>query len=104
MSKEEIREQLKTISREVKPLVDNGQFTTINAAIIATYKNEPHQEFKLFPEWKKANHKIIKGSKGFPIWTRPKDNQKVTDTGEVDEYSFFGVCFLFSNAQVEPIN
>jgi hypothetical protein len=71
------REALKELSRALHGLVESGQFSTVNEAVINTaYKNEQHQEFKKFSEWKQEGRRIIKGSKGFPVWARPKEIKK----------------------------
>lgn len=95
---------LSELSKQVAPLVEAGEYDRINAAIIATYKNETHQEFKRFSEWKKLGYQIKKGSEAFTVWARPRTKYKVENQVQTEEkdYSFFPLCFLFSNAQVEP--
>jgi hypothetical protein len=98
----EAREILKGLSRAVKPLVKQGAYDTVNEAVIDTaYKNNGHEVFKKFSEWKQEGRKIKKGSKGFPVWARPKDMKKEDHPDLEDEFSFFPICYLFSNAQVE---
>ena len=70
-------EMLKTISAQIHLLVESGQFATVNDAVIETcYISEEHQVFKKFHEWKDEGKKIKKGSKGFPVWSRPLDIKK----------------------------
>jgi len=72
------REALKELSRALHGLVESGEYTTVNEAVInVAYKNSEHQEFKKFSEWKEAGRKIKKGSKGFAVWARPKEIKKM---------------------------
>jgi len=68
--------------------------------IIATYRSEENQEFRKFWDWKRQGFQIIKGSKAFAVWAQPVRNKKQSEATEADEYEFFPICFLFSNAQV----
>ena len=93
---QEKREQLRKYSAAVKPLVTEGKFKTVNAAIIATiFRNELHQIFKSFDQWKIEGFKVKKGEKAFCVWGAP------VAKNENEEESFFPFKFLFSNAQVE---
>lgn len=99
--KNEVREQLKGLSNELKPLVKAGEFSTVNEAIIeVAYKSPEHQEFKKFNEWKKLGFTILKGSKAFPVWAQPVKGKKKEELEEGKEFEFFPICFLFSNNQV----
>ena len=101
---QEARQELKELSKLAKPLVKDGIFDTINEAIIQTvYTTDEHYEFKKFHEWKKAGKSIIKGSRGFPVWTRPIERNEAeasADHEEKDDSTYWGICYLFSNAQV----
>lgn len=100
-SKADTRQQLKAISQTLKPLVKAGQFTNLNEALIqVAYKNETHQEFKTFNQWKKDGYTILKGSKAFPVWAQPVKSTKPKEGASPEDYEFFPVCYLFSNAQV----
>ena len=95
---QERREQLKKFSAEVKPLVEDGTFKTINGAIIAKFlRNEENQTFKSFDEWKSEGMKVKKGSKAFYIWGKPTEVKT-----ETESFEYFPIRFIFSNAQVEP--
>lgn len=99
--KNEVREQLKALSTQLKPLVKAGEFNTVNEAIIETaYKSAEHQEFKKFNEWKKLGFTILKGSKAFAVWAQPVKGKKKVEVEEGKEFEFFPICFLFSNNQV----
>lgn len=98
------RMALSELSRAVAPLVQAGQYEKINEALIACYQTAEHQHFKTLKQWNKQGMQVKKGSEAFMIWARPKTKYKQengTPTEEKD-YSFFPLCFLFSNAQVEP--
>jgi hypothetical protein len=94
------REQLKALSKAAKLLVQGGIFDNVNEAIIETvYNDKQNHTFKTFNQWISEGYKIIKGSKAYPIWAKPKKGQNHTE-GEKDEYKFFPICYLFSNTQV----
>jgi DNA repair protein RadC len=98
------RDELIQLSNALKPYVENGTYTHVNAALIAYYTDEENTTFHTFWDWKKLNQSVKKGAKGYAIWGRPVDAQKKaqTPTGEEEEYEFFPICYLFSNSQVEP--
>ncbi len=77
---------------------------TLNSIIIDRfYKKDGHEDFRTFGEWKQSGFKVKKGSRGFIIWGRPIGNQKAEKGEEAsdEDYSYFPVCYLFSNLQVE---
>ena len=102
----ERREQLKQLSEQVKPLVKEGKFEKLNEAIIQTfYRNESHQEFKTFWQWVGDGFRVRKGELAFCVWAKPLSEQYKLK-GELlgdDQRVFYPLCYLFSNAQVEPI-
>lgn len=91
------REKLKQLSQQVKPAVLEGEFETVNEALIDLYEDNENQEFHTFHDWKKQGKKILKGSAAFVIWGKPR---KVAQAEDDDEYKYWPVCYLFSNAQV----
>lgn len=103
------RENLKLLSLEVKDLVEDGTFFTINDAIMETlYKDNTHREFKSFRQWKKDGYHVNKGEKAFLLWAKPKQIQKPIEDGksenDIDEMlKYFPIAYLFSNAQVSEI-
>lgn len=105
----EDREHLKALSQSVKKLVDEGMFPTINEAIIATYyRNEANTEFKGYQHWQKEGFQVQKGEKAYLLWGKPSkekhekepEENKQSKENEKDEYTFFPVAHVFSNAQV----
>lgn len=100
-NKAQARQQLKAISQQLKPLVKLGQFNSLNEALIqVAYKNEAHQEFKTFNQWRREGYTILKGSKAFPVWAQPVKGSRAKEGASPEDYEFFPVCYLFSNAQV----
>lgn len=104
----EKRQQLKSMSKAVKPLLEMGEFETVNEALIASYKsNDPEiEEFKTFADWKKEGKKIVKGSTAFLIWGKKRKSKQEEEAPEEtteetkENYSYFPVCYLFANTQV----
>lgn len=112
------RDTLITLSNEVKDLVEDGTFPTINAAIIETlYKDGGHHTFNTFMRWKKLGKSVKKGEKAFLLWSKPirtgeakqkegteedTENELLSPEEEA-EYKYYGIAYLFSNAQVEDI-
>lgn len=105
---DEARERLKLLSLEVKDLVEDGTFFTINDAIVETlYKDDTHREFKSYRQWKKEGNQVRKGEKAFLLWARPKQIQKPIENGTTAEdleemIKYFPIAYLFSNAQIDP--
>ncbi len=116
------RDTLKTLSEEVKDLVEDETFPTINEAIMETlYKQGNHKTFNTYIGWQKRGKKVKKGEKAFLLWGRPKDQHgnPVTDNNEEhsqeekdsettqdptkENFKFFPVVYLFRNEQVENI-
>lgn len=87
--------------REAEGLEDS----TINEIIREFfYTNENHYTFNSFWEWKAQGFKVKKGEKAFLFWgMKRKNKQDEAQTQEEEIYSFFPLCYLFSNAQVEPL-
>lgn len=84
---------------------------TVNEILLKLiYNTDGATEFNTFAQWKELGYTILKGSKAFVVWGQPRTgNEKREETdnkqaeGEEDEYSFFPVCYLFSNKQVRKI-
>lgn len=111
------RDTLITLSNEVKDLIEDGTFPTINTAIMETlYKDGSHHTFNTFMRWKKLGKSVKKGEKAFLLWSKPvrtgeakqkegieeEENELLSPEEEV-EYKYYGIAYLFSNAQVEDI-
>ena len=108
---EEARERLKLLSLEVKDLVEDGTFETVNDAIMETmYKSREHRTFNSFMGWKQQGKKVKKGEKAFLLWSKPKNiakdpkpEEETEKSTQDDMYKYYGIAYLFSNAQVEDI-
>lgn len=109
---QEKREILKDFSSTAKLILemnpDAGE--NVNDVIInQMYKNDKHKEFATFYGWKEKGYKVKPGSKAFFIWSKPKSVKKKNSESKegkeekTDEYKMFGLAFLFSNSQVEPL-
>lgn len=103
----ERREALKELSRAVKPLVKEGQFDSVNEAVIELfYRQDGHTEFNTLWEWNRKGYRVQKGSKAFAVWATPKKLNRIEDQAKGDDdkkMDFYPICYLFSNLQVEPM-
>lgn len=101
----EKKELLKSLSKTAKKLIETQQLDkNVNAVLIDFYTNEVHQEFKTFKGWMQEKKKVKKGEKGFFVWSKKLKAKDQTEGAEEDkEFKFFGIAYLFSNAQVEEI-
>ena len=106
----ENREALKELSKFARILVKEEAYDTINEAIIETvYRKDGNEVFNTLPEWNKQGYRVIKGSRAFVVWGRPKkaqedeQNQAEEEPEEGEENGkIWPLCYLFSNLQVEP--
>src|ERR1700733_31934 len=90
------REYLKELSANVKDLVAEQRYKSINhALIIEQYKKDGHTTFKTLADWNKDGFKVKEGSKAFLLWGKPQEKR-----GDEGRYTFFPVLFIFSNKQV----
>lgn len=94
------RATLRELSIALRPAVKAGAYATINEALIDAYSKDGHTEFKTFNQWKSEGKSIIKGSKAFVVWAKPKDIPHPDPEAEQDEFSYYPLCYLFSNKQV----
>ena len=112
-SKQQNRTLLQILSNKLAKFVENGDFETMNNAIIAHYKaqNQAITEFKTFHDWKKQGFAVRKGEKAFLVWGKPlkkKETEKPQDVptdamtlNDLTDNKYFPICYLFSNLQVE---
>jgi len=98
----EKRAALIALSNALKPLVKMGEFECVNDAIVDSYKTLTAREFETYNGWLDRGFKVRKGSKGKPVWGKPKQSRKTAQV-EGDEYKYFPMAFLFSNEDVEPL-
>jgi hypothetical protein len=104
-SRTEKRNLLKKLSEQAKLKIElQGLDKKVNEVLIQFYTNETHKEFKTFKGWMKDNKKVKKGEKAFFVWSKKlKGTEKAKDQEDDKEFKFFGMAYLFSNAQVEPL-
>jgi calcineurin-like phosphoesterase family protein len=96
----ENREKLKALSNGIKILIKQGVYDSVNEGLAEYYKQTGHVELKKFWDWKKAGKTIKKGEHALLLWGQPRKGKKPEPQEEKDEYSFFPVCYVFSNLQV----
>jgi hypothetical protein len=96
------RAELIELSKVAKMAVKTGQFDSVNEALVSFYISPEHQTFKTFWEWKEEGYNIKKGAVSFKVWGTPKKSHRPQPAeGQDDEYQYWPICYLFSNAQVE---
>lgn len=99
----EKRKTLIALSKAVRPLVECGEFDTVNEAIKEQYIEQyPEiEEFKTFNQWKQEGATVRKGEKAFLVWGQPRRAEQVPDgADEPEEYKYWPLCYLFADTQV----
>ncbi|OBQ56103.1 hypothetical protein JJL45_05180 [Tamlana sp. s12] len=103
-SRDERKQLLKNLSKSAKQIIEATNEGTVNSVLLDWYKSKEHQEFNSFLGWKKKGFAVKKGSKSFFIWSKPqKASKEKPNNEENEEFEFYGIAYLFSNAQVEPL-
>ncbi len=104
------RLQLIELSQSLKPFVMLGQFASLNQALIHHYKTQNSEitDFHSFKHWVLQGYKVKKGEKGYAIWTKPihknsSPEQPNPQNPTEHQYNVFGMCYVFSNLQVEKM-
>lgn len=90
--------------RDTKPEFSQLTINQIITEIFYKGANDGITTFKTLKEWNKEGKKVIKGSKSFPVWGRPRKAEKKEEReGETieEKYEFFPMAYLFANTQVE---
>ena len=96
---------LSKIAKEIQEMEDEPR--NINSILIEDfYSKGPHKEFNTFAEWIKQGQRVKKGEKAFLVWGRKRKSNQDQPTAEPQtkeekEFSFYPLCYLFSNAQVK---
>lgn len=99
----EKRKTLIALSKAVRPLVEAGEFDTVNEAIKEQYieQHPDIEEFKTFNQWKQEGATVRKGEKAFLVWGQPRRAEQVPDgADEPEEYKYWPLCYLFADTQV----
>jgi len=97
------RKALIELSNLVRPLVQEGEFDTVNEAIKEQYieQNPEIEEFKTFNQWREEGATVRRGEKAFLVWGQPRKAEQVPEgSEEPEEFKFWPVCYLFANTQV----
>lgn len=104
MTIQDKRKELKQISAPFLALKKEGAIESINGELKKLYAEQGHTELKTLRQWNKDNKRVKKGEHSILLWGRPKAINKKGEqapTSEENEDTFFPICFLFSNLQVE---
>jgi hypothetical protein len=103
---QENRDKLKQLSKVAKQAIKvNGGYQNVNDYVIREcYTTPENTEFNTFFQWREKGFKVKKGEHAFVIWGAPMKAQKTEhkEKQNDDEFSFYPLCYLFSNKQVEP--
>ena len=91
------REQHKSLSQTIKPLVQCGMFNSINEGIEETGQTVWHT----FHEWADEGCKVIKGEHGFPVWATPRKLKMDTDTDKATGRTWYPIAYIFHADQVQ---
>lgn len=101
------RDELKSLSKMAKIMVNSGQFSTINDALLKFYRDQIDEDdicFYSFQQWEELDYHVAKGSKAWAVWGKPrpfmKDGQPVVDEDGEEPSTYFPICYLFDNTQV----
>lgn len=106
---QETRRYLIELSQQAKLLrkLENLDMTINQILLSLIYETNGATEFNTFHQWKELGYTVLKGSKAFTIWGQPRKGnekqegeQKAKEGQQEDEYSFFPICYLFSDKQV----
>jgi len=103
---QEKREILKGLSKPLQQLVKDEAIDSVNEGLKSLYGEDGHDELKTLRQWNKDGKRIKKGEKALCLWGRPKqreaeETETHNDTTQDDEMSFFPICYVFSNLQVQ---
>lgn len=95
-------------AKEIQEMEDEPR--NINSILIDDfYTNSDNKEFFTFHEWIKKGHTVKKGEKAFLVWGRKRKSNQDQPTAEPKteeekQFSFYPLCYLFSNAQVQKLD
>lgn len=97
------RQGLKVISQGLQELVKSGEIRNVNEGLALIYKSEGHEDLKSFNRWKEIGYSVKKGAKALLLWGEPRPiNKEHPETdGEEKGETFFPLCYVFSNLQIE---
>jgi hypothetical protein len=97
----ERRAALKAMSKPLQPLVKEGAIDSINEGLKAIYKQAGHEVLNTLQQWNQQGKRVKKGERALLLWAKPRLLQRMNEeTTEVDEFDYWPICYVFSNAQV----
>jgi len=105
------RKALILLSKEAKMLVETGEYTKVNDALIGIYSelknvSEDREDWNTFKGWKTKGYKVIKGEKGSTIWGKKRKieiKDSTDDSEESKSMKFFPTATIFHKSQIEKI-
>lgn len=106
------REDLKAISKQIKPLAALAGFKTVNEALKNLYEIPEGMKLNTFNGWKEKGFSVKKGEHAFTFWSAPISRKakkleaaEETKTEETDGKAAgqFAICKLFAACQVEKL-
>ena len=82
----------------------NPKNYTVNELLSRFIYNLPaSRTLQTFLQWKEQGYKVVKGSKAFLLWARPKTREVENENGELESKSFFPVGYFFASTQVSAM-
>lgn len=96
----EKRAFLKNASKELKNLVAQGEYSSINEALTHLYYKDGHRELKTVKQWNAKGKRVKKGEKALLLWGKAK-SIALQDGEEESNKQFYPVSFVFSENQVQ---
>jgi hypothetical protein len=100
---------LSKLAKEIQEAEEEEE-RNINSILIEDfYTDAQNKEFNTFHEWIKKGLRVKKGEKAFLVWGRKRKNNQDQPTAEPKtedekQFSFYPLCYLFSNAQVQELD
>lgn len=105
---QEKRNFLRGLSKPIQALVKEDALQSVNEGLKLIYGEEGHEDLKTIRQWNKEGKRVKKGEKALLLWGSPrvkevenKEKAETGENGEVDELSFFPICYVFSQKQVQ---
>ncbi|MDR1981336.1 MAG: hypothetical protein LBQ39_06945 [Tannerellaceae bacterium] len=104
---QEKRAYLKEISKGLSVLKKEGAIDSVNEGLKAIYAQQGHTELKTLKQWNREGKRVKRGETALLLWAKPKELKPAiqlqvgTETGEDEETTFFPICFVFSNLQIQ---
>jgi hypothetical protein len=102
------REDLKAISKQIKPMIQAAGFNTVNEALKHLYEIPESMELNTFNGWKEKGLSVKKGEHAFTFWSAPiskkakqSEAAEEAQTAADDKGGHFAICKLFAACQVE---